>query len=72
MLNDTSVQLLKLQGCIPEDDAARLFKAVGTLECIECLNGEVYRLYRDGKRTSNVVWRCEVWLADWKKDSYAY
>ncbi|KAF4570905.1 hypothetical protein EYR40_007392, partial [Pleurotus pulmonarius] len=54
-LSNTSVQLLRLEVRLSEDNAAKFFK-----------------MYKDGKQMSNVVWKCETWLADWKKDSYAY
>ncbi|KAF4570914.1 hypothetical protein EYR40_007405 [Pleurotus pulmonarius] len=50
-----------------------LFKSMTTLKCIEWTDDTVYRLRRDARLDTNVVWRCaprDVWLADWEKDSY--
>lgn len=72
-LQNTSIQLIRLHGRYTQGVASDLFKSNGSLECVDWSEGVVARLHRDGKQNQDLVWRCkprDVWLADWKTDSY--
>ncbi|KAF7424913.1 hypothetical protein PC9H_010224 [Pleurotus ostreatus] len=82
-LRKTKVQLLRLHHSADRSQALNLFQAVKTLQCIEWLAINIVddggpgllilytasRLYRNGKWTPHVQWKCEPgdeWFSDWK------